>query len=173
MSPRDQIEAVYRGSASMPDVTWVGQNPRMPGLLLGFDNGTFIFTDATAGHVSEPQQISPSADAINGIAAVGATSLAVSTRSDVSFIQANSSIGPSRAVFPGGAHGVIATKSGSFIAPLGQKGLLIVRPGNGPLQGMEVARGQRESSISTEWQHSMTRMARRPLSSPTGRTESG
>lgn len=141
MSPSDQIKAVYGKYADMPDVTWVGPNSRMPGLFLGFDNGTFIFTDATKGHVSTPQQISPSIDAVNGIAAVGATSLAVSTRSDVSFIQANSSNGPARAVFPGGAHGVIATKSGSFIAPLGPKGLLIVRPTNGPLQGMEVTRG--------------------------------
>jgi hypothetical protein len=59
----------------------------------------------------------------------------------VSFFQANSSVEPTRVdFFPGGAHGVIATKSGSYVAPLGPNGLLIVRPTNDFLQ-KEVTKG--------------------------------
>jgi hypothetical protein len=141
MSPSDQIKAVYDKYSDLPDVTWIGPNSRTPGLILGFDNGSIIFTDAATGHASNPQQVSPSGEAINGIAAVGAASLAVSTRSEVSFFQASSSVGPARVHFPGGAHGVVATKSGSYVAPLGPKGLLIVRPTNGFFQRMEVTKG--------------------------------
>jgi hypothetical protein len=107
---------------------------------LGFDNGSIIFTVADTGHVSNPQQLSPTGEAINGIAAVGEGSLAVSTRSEVSFFQASGPVGPARAVFPGGAHGVVATKSGSYVATLGPKGLLIVRPTEDHFQRMEVTK---------------------------------
>ena len=141
MSPSDQIKAVYDKYSSLPDVTWVGPNSRMPGLILGFENGAIILTDAATGHVSDLEQLSPNGEAINGIAAIGVASLAVSTRSEVSFFQANSSVGPGIAVFPGGAHGVVATGSGSYIAPLGPRGLLIVRPTSGLIQRMEVTTG--------------------------------
>jgi hypothetical protein len=141
MSPSDQIKAVYDKYSDLPDVTWVGPNFRTNGLVLGFDNGSIIFTVAATGHVSDPEQLSPSGEAINGIAANGAGGLAVSTRSEVSFFQANSSVEPTRVdFFPGGAHGVIATKSGSYVAPLGPNGLLIVRPTNDFLQ-KEVTKG--------------------------------
>jgi hypothetical protein len=44
-------------------------------------------------------------------------------------------------VFDGGAHGVVATKSGFFIAPRGVHGLLIVKPDRGPQQKMRVTTG--------------------------------
>jgi len=140
MSPSDQINAVYAKYRDLPDVTWVGPNSLMQGLILGFDDGSIISTDSNTGGVSKPQQLSPSGDAVNGIAAVSPTSLAVSTRSEVLFFQVDGSGQTSRAVFPGGSHGVVATKSGSYVAPLGPHGLLIVRPTDGKMQKMEVTR---------------------------------
>jgi hypothetical protein len=141
MNPIDLIRAAVNGSTDGPDVTWVGPNPFARGLCFGFDNGAIVFSDTATGHVGKPQQISPSGDAINGIAAIGTSSLAVSTRSDVSFIQFKSPTDHPRAVFAGGAHGVVATRSGYFVAPLGPKGLLVVKPTNDPQQRMEMAEG--------------------------------
>lgn len=141
MNPNDLIRAAVHGSTDSPDVTWVGPNPFTQGLCLGFDNGAIIFSNAATGEVSKPQQISPAGDAINGVAAISNSSLAVSTRSDVSFIQMISSEDHPRAVFAGGAHGVVATKSGYFVAPLGPKGLLVVKPTDDPQQRMELAEG--------------------------------
>lgn len=142
MNPSDQIKAVYAEYADLPDVTWVGPNLRAPGLFLGFDDGTFISTDATKGYVGEPQSVSPSGEAINGIAAVGPRNLAFSTRSEISFIQTDSPENHSRMIFPGGAHGVTSTESGFFIAPLGPEGLLVARPDSANPVGMKVAVGR-------------------------------
>lgn len=135
MSPADQVKAVYQKHPNLPDVTCVAPNFRLPGLVLGFEDGTIIFT-AADGHVADPVRVSPTGEAINGIAGVGSQSLAVSTRSDVSFFQSGSMVS-----FPGGAHGVVATRSGSYVAPLGPKGLLIVHPTNAPVQEMRVTKG--------------------------------
>jgi hypothetical protein len=140
MNPTEPFSAAVRTFSDGPDVTWIGPNPFASGLCIGFDNGTILFETAT-GYTTRPQEISPAKEAINGVAAIGTSSLAVSTRSDVTFIQIESPINSSRAVFPGGAHGVVATQSGYFIAPLGAKGLLLARPETGPQQMMHVTPG--------------------------------
>jgi hypothetical protein len=141
MSPSDQIKAVYGTYYNLPDVTWIGPNFQMPGLILGFDDGSIILTDALTGRIRDPERLSPTGEAINGIASIGATSWAVSTRSEVSFFQTDDPDGQTKVDYPGGAHGVVATKSGSYVAPLGPKGLLIVRPSSGVLQRMAVTQG--------------------------------
>jgi hypothetical protein len=139
MNPNDVIRTAVHGSTDRPDVTWAGPNPFTEGLCLGFDNGGIVLSDSTTGYdVSKLQQFSPTGDAINGVAAIGTSSLAVSTRSDVSFIQVKSPTDNRRAVFAGGAHGVVATVSGYFVAPLGPKGLLVVKPTNDLHQRMEM-----------------------------------
>lgn len=131
-------------SPGNPDVTWVGGNPFEPGFCLGFDNGGIMLLDITAGREGKMQVISPTGDAINGVASIGTSSLAVSTRSEVSFIQLKGPGDHPRANFPGGAHGVVATRSGYFIAPLGAKGLLVVKPTNDYVQPMGLAGGGRD-----------------------------
>jgi hypothetical protein len=141
MNPVGLFRAAIRQSTEGPDVTWVGPNPFQNGLCLGFDNGTIIFSATAAKHTTGHQQISPSKEAINGVAAIGSTSLAVSTRADVTFIEIISPQVAPRAVFDGGTHGVVATKSGYFVAPRGAKGLLIVKPDREPEQKMRVTTG--------------------------------
>lgn len=141
MTPNDFIRTVADRSAQSPDVTWVGRNPFTQGLCFGFDNGGVVFTDDSAGYVSKMQIISPAGDAINGVAAIGTSSLAISTRSEVTLIQFKGPFDNMRAVFPGGAHGVVATQSGYFVAPLGPKGLLVVKPTNDDEQRMGLVGG--------------------------------
>ena len=141
MNPDDLIRAIYDRYPHLPDVTWVGPNYQEPGIILGFDDGSIVFAGAATGSISDLEKVSPSGEAINGIASIGATSLAVSTRSEVSFFQADSPGGPTRVVFPGGAHGVVATRSGAYVAPLGPEGLLIVRPSSSMVQKFAVSRG--------------------------------
>lgn len=124
-----------------PDITWVGKNPFNDGLCLGFDNGTIVLSVTKTGYMTTPQPISPSESAINAVAAIGKRSLAVSTRSDVTFVQVLSPVETTRTVFPGGAHGVVATKSGYFVAPLGPKGLLFLKPTDDERQMMQVVDG--------------------------------
>jgi hypothetical protein len=126
------------GSPAGPDITWAGANPFEQGLSFGLENGSIVFTsDKTGKRVLHPQ-MSPSGEPINGLAGIGAYSLAVSTRAEVSFIQLDLPNDRRRAVFPGGSHGVIATKSGYFVAPLGPAGLLVVKPTNADQQPMNV-----------------------------------
>lgn len=112
-----QFRAAVSISTQGPEVTWIGPNPFREGMCLGFDNGTIIFHSTATNYTSEPQRISPSNEAINGVASIGTTSLAVSTRSEVTFMEVVTPQSTPRAFFNGGAHGVIATKSGYFIAP--------------------------------------------------------
>src|SRR5258708_4950977 len=109
MSPTRLVVRTMHGSESGPDVTWAGANPFHEGLCFGFDNGTLVYLSEKTGKSTSHQQFSPSGEAINGVAAIGADSLAVSTRADVSFIQLDPKRNSARAVFRGGAHGVIAT----------------------------------------------------------------
>lgn len=127
MNPTVSVPTFVREFTHGPEVTWVGPNPFAVGMSLGFDDGSILFTDQVTGR-SKGLPVSEAKEAINGIAAIGTSSLAVSTRSDVTFLHLDGPAIDTRAVFTGGAHGVISTQSGYFIAPLGMKGLLIVKP---------------------------------------------
>lgn len=140
MSPTRLTAKIMHGDPSGPDVTWAGANPFAEGLLFGFDNGTCVALAERTGQSSTRDQLSPSGEAINGIAAIGSASLAVSTRADVSFYQKKDPANPAVAVFPGGAHGVIATRGGYFVAPRGPAGLLVVKPTSEDLQRMIVTK---------------------------------
>ncbi len=142
MSPNDFIRTVVEKSSHIPDLTWVGPNPFMQGLCFGFDNGGIAFSNDIESRIGKLEIISPAGDAINGVAAIGKSSLAISTRSEVSFIQFKGPFDHPRAVFPGGAHGVVATKSGHFVAPLGPKGVLVVKPSNDDVQRMGLFGGE-------------------------------
>lgn len=137
MNPIDRFRIATFHDA---EVTWVGPDPFRRGLCLGFDNGTLVFTDF-ASYESKPQEFSRSKEAINGVASIGSTSLAVSTRSDVTFVEVIAPQNAPSVVFEGGAHSVVATKSGYFIAPRGADGILLVKPDREPEQKMRVTSG--------------------------------
>ena len=136
MNPSVSVPTFVRDFPDGPEVTWVGPNPFAGGFSLGFDDGSIMFSDLATGR-SKSLPVSEAKEAINGIAAIGKSSLAVSTRSDVTFLQLDGPAKDTRVQFRGGAHGVISTQSGYFIAPLGMKGLLIVKPdANSKASGM-------------------------------------
>jgi hypothetical protein len=117
------------------EVSWAGKfSPPTdpPGLCLCFGsaNGNLLFTDEFGQQQIGPRKGSPSGEAINGVAQAGDW-LAVSTRQEVHFWPTNGGAGGGS--LPHGAHGITATPSGSFIAPLGRLGVLAVQPplGNG------------------------------------------
>jgi hypothetical protein len=141
MNPSGHFEMPGWFATEGPDVTWVGPNPFAYGLCLGFDDGSIRFTttDPTAGGTY--QKISPLGDAVNGVASIGTRSLAVSTRSDITFLQIESPSRASPAYFEGGAHGVVSTKSGYFVAPLGPKGVLFLKPSDDSKQMIRVLDG--------------------------------
>jgi hypothetical protein len=125
-----------------PDLTWIGPASDNGSLCLGFDDGSIRFLSPTTGlPLSKFLPISPSKEAVNGFAAIGARSFAVSTRADITFVQIVDPPTNSRAVFPGGAHNVIATPSGYFVAALGAKGILITKPDNSDEQRMHLTTG--------------------------------
>lgn len=138
MSRTRLIAKAIDASPAGADITWAGSNPFEQGLGFGLDNGGIVFTSDKTGLWTKHPQMSPSGEAINGLAWIGTQSLAVSTRAEVSFIQLDLPKDRRRAVFPGGSHGVIATKSGYFVAPLGPAGLLVVKPTNTDQQAMNV-----------------------------------
>jgi hypothetical protein len=141
MNPADLFSSVIRSVSPNLDVTWVGPNPFVKGLCLGFDDGTIILTNTAQGHWTEPQVVSPAREAINGVAAIGKENLAVSTRSDVTFIELAGKTNTIRTFYPGGAHGIEATQSGCFVVPLGAKGLLLARPETGIRQDLHLVEG--------------------------------
>jgi len=128
-------------SFSESEVTWAGANPFSDGLTFGFEDGSLLFTDEIAGPGKFRQQVSKAGESINGFANLGVNNLAVSTRADVTFLD----VGPDRptaiSTFSGGAHGVVATRSGFFVSALGANGLLVVKPERGENQLMRVTEG--------------------------------
>jgi hypothetical protein len=70
--------------------------------------------------------VSDGGQAVNGVAYLGNIT-AVSTRAEIVFYQAPTQGSRAwRAVYRTGAHGVVASRSGHFIAPAGRAGVLIV-----------------------------------------------
>lgn len=138
MTPAGPLFADAGESSFDPDVTWVGPNAFSSGLCLGFDDGTIAFADIETGEKSKHQKISASKEAINGLAVFGNTNLAASTRADVTFFQVGN-VTPVRVHV--GAHGIVATNSGYFVAPLGANGLLWAKFNGGRPPKISVSEG--------------------------------
>lgn len=122
------------------EVSWAGENPRNGGLILGSDDGRLLTTGPDGRDGGSPFPVSDSGEAVNGVAFTK-EAMAVSTRSDVTFVD----LGPgrkepgTRTFYCGGAHGVVSTSTGCFVAPLGPEGLLLVKPEAGPPQLMRIS----------------------------------
>jgi hypothetical protein len=125
------------GKLRIPDfeIIWAGEGPQEHIFCIGSEDGRVAFTTAEGKKGGEPFPVVDSSEAINGVA-FAAGIMAVSTRSEVIFWNVG---GPGVtnfkfAEFEGGAHAVIATSSGRFVAPLGINGLLSVKPQPGGFQ---------------------------------------
>ncbi len=115
----DKFEACWGGEFSVPI-------PIIPALFcFGSTDGELLFADQELSRLVESKgKGSVSGEAINGVAWLG-TWAAVSTRQEVNFWSITD---PHGGYVPHGAHGISATASGYFIAPLGREGILIARP---------------------------------------------
>jgi len=109
------------------EVSWAGAGPSPGYFYFGSEDGRLRLV-AAEGLV--PQNEFPAAksrEAINGAASLDQY-IAVSTRSEFTLWSMPESGEDRRGEFFAGAHGVIATASGQFVAPLGHTGLLVVEP---------------------------------------------
>jgi hypothetical protein len=108
------------------EISWAGGCPWNQGLCFGSEDGRIVNTEPAR---QDPFRVVDSGEAINGVAFINDL-MSVSTRSEVAFLKVPQ-FGdgrPERAIFDGGAHGVVATSSGRFVAPLGPNGLLFMEP---------------------------------------------
>ena len=116
-------------SITFPDfeICWAGEELWYGGLLLGSDDGRLRRISDDLQVIGPTFSAAPSGEAINGVAFAGSM-IAVSTRADVTYIdyglRREASASASAATYQGGAHGVVATPGGRFVAPLGPRGLL-------------------------------------------------
>src|SRR5205085_5417210 len=100
--------------------------------------------DEDGRETHDPLKASATAEAINGVACINRW-LTVSTRETVTFWNLPSEKRKLDCVIcPHGAHGVIATSSGSFLAPLGRTGIMAIRPPLDPSHAVTVIGGEAE-----------------------------
>ena len=131
--------SILHATNDLREVSWAGSlEPFDRGFGKGFEDGTLEYVIDDKLYTLPA---SPSREAINGVAAIGKSTLAVSTRADIAFYEFETATKFTKSTYAGGSHGVVATQSGYFIAPLGNKGLLIVEPERGPEQRMRFTTG--------------------------------
>jgi hypothetical protein len=123
------------------DASWAGEGPSPDLLCLGSEDGRLLLTTTLGVAVRPPFHVVDSGEAINGAAFWGCN-LAASTRNEVAVIKETRTSEEQgiRSVFPVGAHGVIATSTGVFIAPGGRTGLLVIKPERGDFQHVGVVK---------------------------------
>jgi hypothetical protein len=111
------------------EVCWAGPHPFQKGFCFGSLDGKILFTDDIGAPLRPPSNGSISSEAINGVACAG-TWVVVTTRQEVNFWPLRGTEGGNQFgfAFPYGAHDVITTSSGYFIAPLGRTGIMAVQP---------------------------------------------
>ena len=115
----------------MPDfeVSWAGGCPWRPGYCYGSEDGRVLLQSVDGSWRAGPYDVSPSGEAVNGVAFSDGL-MAVSTRSDITFLNVPY-LGQGqveRAVYNGGAHGVLGIQGGGIVAPLGRRGILVMGP---------------------------------------------
>jgi hypothetical protein len=110
-------------------VSWAGPNPLGPGFAFGSEDGRVLLTDEAGVPFQEQIRESITDEAINGIAGSG-MSLAVSSRDEVVLLTWTAADPHKKAIsgISSGAHGIITAASGSYVAPLGRGGIMILPP---------------------------------------------
>lgn len=117
------------------EISWAGEDLVTQGFCFGSEDGKLLFTAADRTKGYSLGLVVESGEPINGIAFLD-NLLAVSTPSEV-VVSNRPRPGVrqgERSVYGGGAHGIISTPSGKFVAPLGTKGLLLMDPQPGKYQ---------------------------------------
>lgn len=106
------------------NVTWAGECPWTQDFCFGTENGKLIVPPRNMMEL-EPAGVT---EAINGVAFFENV-FGVSTRNEVAILRLNPSAVRVDLMrkFDGGAHGLISTSPGRFVASLGENGLLFVR----------------------------------------------
>jgi hypothetical protein len=127
--PPEHISIRIEGS----EISWAGPHPFEDGFSLGSDDGMVAFTDEKGKITDKPQVMALSHEAINGVAGFD-NWVAASTRQEVTVLTLPKRSGDKAALatFSQGAHGVLASSSKQFVAPLGHAGLMMVNPSEGP-----------------------------------------
>ena len=128
------------------DICWVGECPWNGGYCFGTEDGRTLFAPRSFSnpYILQETPVS-SGEPINGVAFLGDGTdrkiLAMSTRSDVTVVESDLGNGSGRRIaeFAWGAHGIHPTTFGSFVAPIGHGGLLLVEPQNGSGYTMRLA----------------------------------
>jgi hypothetical protein len=130
--PGDERPATIRvGTFEFPEgleASCAVGSPLTPGYCFGFEDGTIGFATPDGRFRTAPIKVSPSGEAINGIAFKGDL-LAASTRSDVVLTQMPLPAPGGkfeRAVFHGGAFDVVPTATRGFAAPMGRRGIMLL-----------------------------------------------
>ncbi len=128
MRPPDHIAIRIDGF----EPSWAGPHPFEDGFCFGSEDGMVAFTDERGKVSDKPQVIALSREAVNGIAGIDKF-LAVSTRQEVAVLTLPDQVGEKAVVttFARGAHGVLASSTQHFVAPLGHGGVMMVKPGDG------------------------------------------
>jgi hypothetical protein len=107
-------------------VSWAGPGIGEDEFCFGSEDGQLRFTTVDGAPTRQFVRGEKDPESVNGVAFAGSV-IAISDRREIFFRVPGS--GPTEAerlVFPYGAHGVIATGDGDFVAPLGGAGLLRV-----------------------------------------------
>ena len=107
-----------------PQVTWAGEFPWTRALCFGTEDGSIGVRSVNGDEISYGP-IVESGEAINGVA-FSRNMVAISTCGELLINRHPFPGGLQTTVYNGGAHGVVATGSGGFLAPVGSSGLIQV-----------------------------------------------
>ncbi len=107
-------------------VSWAGGISSL--ICYGSEDGGLKFFHEGGTELFGIPPVSPNGEAINDVASIG-NCIVATTRSEIVFMwnQAPFQTNPSTAVLEFGAHGILATRNGYFIAPMGHQGLMAVK----------------------------------------------
>jgi hypothetical protein len=135
-------------SAPNFDVSWVGATGAKDGICFGSETGKITFQNPGDKSYSINNAIRTN-EAVNGVAFFEHW-IMVSSRNQVVLwtLPTDGSETLTGTPFPIGSHGVVASSSGHFVAPLGRSGLLFCRPRDGNEQSVDI-----RASCSNELNH--------------------
>jgi hypothetical protein len=122
--------------------SWAGPGPELDTFCFGSEDGRVLFTSLEGELLGGAESIATGTDQpINGVAFLG-NRMALTTHREVIILKQadQEDIRPRRAVFPTEAHGIVATRTGYFIAPAGAAGILLVEPKSGPQIPITISR---------------------------------
>ena len=135
---RDADLTVQSHGLKGQEISWAGGCPWTGGLCLGTDGGVIAMPIEGVG-MQEPDLWHVAREPINGVAFAG-DFIGVSTPAEVVLLRRDPSTGDIGRVgepFGGGAHGIVATASGTFLAPLdGDRLLEMACDGRGHTMGV-------------------------------------